>query len=81
MKSLRIFEEKKQKEKKRKVKTERKLYRSYILSTWISCKKKTIQPTILCTLPNHYYTYKKKLNVKDTVILCFSNHSIILYMD
>jgi len=37
-KSLRIFEEKKN--KKRKVKTERKLYRSYILSTWISCKKK-----------------------------------------
>lgn len=65
MKSLRYFEEKKQKEKKRKVKTERKLYRSYILSTWISCKKKkkTIQPTILCTLPNHYYTYKK-LNIK-----------------
>lgn len=40
MKFLRYFEEKKQKEKKRKVKTERKLYRSYILSTWISCKKK-----------------------------------------
>jgi len=60
MKSLRIFEEKKN--KKRKVKTERKLYRSYILSTWIPCKKKkTIQPTILCTLPNHYYTYKKTI--------------------
>jgi len=42
MKSLRIFEEKKQKEKQRKVKTERKLYRSYILSTWISCKKKKL---------------------------------------
>lgn len=26
-------------------------------------KEKTIQPTILCTLPNHYYTYKK-LNIK-----------------
>ena len=40
MKSLRIFEEKKN--KKRKVKTERKLYRSYILSTWIPCKKKKL---------------------------------------
>ena len=35
-------------------KTGTDLYRSYILSTWISCKKKTnkqLQPTILCTLP------------------------------
>jgi len=79
MKSLRIFEEKKQKEKSKNREEIVQIIHTIYLD--FMQEKKTIQPTILCTLPNHYYTYKKKLNVKDTVVLCFSNHSIILYMD
>lgn len=67
MKSLRYFEEKKQKEKNREeiVQIIHTIYLDFMQE-----KEKTIQPTILCTLPNHYYTYKNKiLIVKDTVTL------------
>ena len=64
MKSLRIFEEKKQKEKKRKVKTERKLYRSYILSTWISCKKKNYTTNYFMHTAKPLLHLQKKLNIK-----------------
>jgi len=55
-KSLRIFEEKKQKEKSQNREEIVQIIHTIYLDFM---QEKTIQPTILCTLPNHYYTYKK----------------------
>lgn len=65
MKSLSFFEEKKTKGEKEKSKNREEIVQIIhtIYLDFMQEKEKTIQPTILCTLPNHYYTYKK-LNIK-----------------
>jgi len=78
MKSLRIFEEKKQKEKSKNREEIVQIIHTIYLDFM---QEKNYTTNYFMHTAKPLLHLQKKLNVKDTVVLCFSNHSIILYMD